>query len=106
MYVYGEMVDDMLIFGIIPAFAMNIPADLAGTTVRLTANPTASVTVTLKRNGTDFGTVAVATDGSYTLTSASGASFNGTSDELTAHGPATADATLTNLGIMVKGWTI
>ena len=106
MYVYDKMVDDMLIFGIIPAFAMSIPADLAGTTVRLTANPTASVTVTLKKNGTDFGTVAIATNGAVTLTSASGASFNGTTDELTAHGPTTADATLTNLGVMLKGWTI
>lgn len=104
MFIPGKMSDAQTIFAIIPCFPLTFPAGLVGTTTRKKDNPTGTVIVSMRKNGTEFGTVSIAVDGTVTLASASGASFNGTTDEYSVVGPATADATLTDLGIMAKAW--
>lgn len=86
-----------------PTFAVSFPANLTGTTFVAAVNPGGTIVFTLYKNAVSFGTVQVASDGTVTLTSASGASFNGTTDILKVTGPATKDTTIKNFGLTLKG---
>jgi hypothetical protein len=62
---------------------------------------TASTTITLKNNGSSIGTVVFgigSTTGTVTITTAAVTA----GDNITAHGPATADATLADITILIK----
>jgi len=100
VYVPGTYTAAQLLAPVSPTFACSIPADLAGTTVAVKgANPTASAVISLEKNGTEFGTITIATDGTATLASTSGATFNGTTDYLDIFAPASADTTLAGVSI-------
>lgn len=81
------------------AFLIPSGATLSQATAGVAA--TASTTVTLAKNGSSFGTIvwsAAGTTGSFTV--ASDTSFTA-GDVFTATGPASADATLANIGISI-----
>lgn len=84
--------------------AFTLPQNLTTPTSQATigTNPTATLTVTLKKNGSSIGTVAYATNGTPTLTFASGVSF-AVGDILTAICPASPDATGADIAINLLG---
>jgi hypothetical protein len=80
------------------------PPLVSGSSAVASVAATASTTYTLKRNGSAFATVVFAIGGTTgTFTQASSASFNGSTDILEIDGPATADATLANVGFTFVG---
>jgi hypothetical protein len=83
-------------------FPINIPAALAGTNVDHWANPTATATFTLKKNGANVGTVKISAAGAYTLTAAAAISL-AAGDTLSCVPPGSADATLAGVTISVAG---
>jgi hypothetical protein len=79
------------------------PAGASGSYAKASANATGSTTYTLKKNGSSFATVNFAASASSgTWTQASDANFSA-GDVLEIDGPATADATLANVGITLAG---
>lgn len=85
------------------ARAVKFPASAALSQAVASANATGSTTFTLKKNGTSFATVNFAASASTgTWTQASDATF-AAGDVLEIDGPATADATLADVGITLAG---
>jgi hypothetical protein len=79
-------------------FAVNMAPSVAS----CGTSPTASSTITLNKNGVQFGTLTIGTTGAATFASSSGVVFDA-GDVLTVIAPAAADATLANLGILLSG---
>lgn len=75
--------------------------DPAGTHGIAGTAATGSTTYSVKKNGVAFGTLVWAAAGTIATTLIASTTFNGTSDVLTIEGPATADATLANIGIQL-----
>ena len=75
-----------------------IPAGLTGTVVSEGTAATSTATFTLAKNGTTFGSIAIAYNGAVTLTAASQTNFIA-GDVLTLTAPATPDPTLANVAI-------
>ena len=75
-----------------------IPAGLTGTVVSEGTAATSTATFTLAKNGTAFGTIAIAPTGAVTLTTASQKNFTA-GDVLTLTAPATPDPMLANVAI-------
>lgn len=87
---------------IIPA--CSFPSGAAGSYGSSTVAATGSATITAKKNGVAFATFAWSASGTAaTVTIASTTSFNGTTDKLSIEAPATADATLADIGINLAG---
>jgi hypothetical protein len=85
------------------ARAVTFPASATLSQAAASANATASTTFTLKKNGTSFATVNYAIGAAVgTWTQASDAVF-AAGDLLEIDGPATADATLADVGITLAG---
>jgi hypothetical protein len=83
--------------------AVTFPASATLSQATASANATGSTTFTLKKNGTSFATVNYAAGASVgTWTQASDAVF-AAGDLLEIDGPATADATLADVGITLAG---
>jgi hypothetical protein len=65
-------------------------------------NPSASVTVTIKKNGTAVGTAVISTGGVFTFATSGGTSWATTAgDRVTFEFPSVADATLSNVSIVI-----
>jgi hypothetical protein len=87
---------------IIPA--CSFPSGAVGSYGNADVAATGSTTVAFKKNGTNFATFVWSAAGQVaTVTIASTTSFDGTSDKLSCEGPATADATLAEVGIRLAG---
>jgi hypothetical protein len=85
----------------VAARSFNIPASLAGTTVAAMVATTAAFAVSLKKNGTSFGSITFNSNGSISL---SGSSTNfAAGDVLSLEAQATPDSTLSNVSITLKG---
>jgi hypothetical protein len=85
------------------ARAVTFPAGAALSQAAASANATGSTTFTLKKNGTSFATINFAASAAVgTWTQASDAVF-AAGDLLEIDGPATADATLADVGITLAG---
>jgi hypothetical protein len=90
--------------------AVDFPANFTGAFGHIDTNPTSSFVASLRKNattsatGTAVGTVTIATNGTFTFASTSGAvkSF-AIGDHLSAWGPGTADATANDLNFTLKG---
>lgn len=83
--------------------AVKFAAGAALSTARASATATGSTTYTFKKNGTSFATVNyAASSSSGVYTQASDETF-AASDLLEIDGPATADATLADVGIVLAG---
>lgn len=81
-------------------FAMTVPAGLTGTNVDHWANPAATATFTLKKNGATVGTVAISAAGAYALTAADPIALKA-GDTLSCVPPGAADAALQGVTITV-----
>ena len=100
VFVPGTYEDGQRMAGVVIPIACTIPAGLTGSTFKVfEENPDSSAVVSLKKNGVEFGTITIATDGACTPAAASETTFNGTSDYLEIIAPASADTTLAGVNI-------
>jgi hypothetical protein len=84
--------------------AVLFPASAANSYAAASTNATADTTFTLKKNGSSFATVKYSAGGAVgAFTQASDESF-AAGDLLEVDGPATADATLADVGITLYGY--
>jgi hypothetical protein len=82
--------------------AYTVPITMAGSDLDAGAAATAETVISFKKNGSEFGTATVAISGtSATFAAASATSFS-VGDVLTVVCPASADATLADIGITIK----
>ncbi len=89
----------------IPSRTCIFPANAPNSTGTATANATGNTIYTVKKNGSGFATIQFNSGGvTHTWTQASDATFNGTTDIFEIDGPATADATLSDVGITLQGY--
>lgn len=94
---------NQLLLRTIPTRAVSFPASLTLSTFTANANATATKVFSFNKNGSSFGTVTVTAGGVAGTFAGAGASFNGSTDVLEVVGPASADATLANIGIVLSG---
>lgn len=89
---------------IVYARPVTIPAGLTATVCSAGTAATAQTDIDLQKNGVSFGTLTFAAAGTTcSLTSAAGASFNGTTDVLTILNANPADVTLADIAITLAG---
>jgi hypothetical protein len=101
-FIPGVMSNAQLLLRYMVLRAFSIPTNAAGSYVKSSANATADTTITFKKNGASFGTSTIPTgddDGAHTVTATSFA----VGDILSIEGPATADATVADVAISLKG---
>lgn len=94
---------NQLLLRVIPTRAVTFPASLTLSTFTANANAAATKVFSFNKNGSSFGTVTVNSGGTAGTFAGAGTSFNGTTDILEVLGPASADATLANIGIVLSG---
>ena len=101
-FVPGTMVNAQLVQRFVAIEAFRLPSGLSGSQAKAGTGSTGNVLFDLKKNGTDIGDVVfnVSTNGTFTL--AANQDF-ATGDILEITGPATADATLGDVSIVLKG---
>jgi len=88
----------------VAADAFTIPANLVGAQVKLGANPAATFAIDVQKNGTTIGTISISTSGVATLTTTSGTSKSiAAGDVIKFVAPSSADASIANVAITVKG---
>ncbi len=96
----GVMTSGEQLLRYISSYNFFIPAGLAGTTASEGTAATASATFTLAKNGSAFGTIAIAPNGVVTLAAASETPF-AAGDVLTLAAPSSPDATLANVAFNI-----
>ena len=82
---------------------LNFPIGLTGSKFTAGIAATASTVFTLKKNGTDIGTITFAASGTTGTVSFTGVQVFNINDTLTIVGPVTADTTLADLSMSFKG---
>jgi hypothetical protein len=82
--------------------ALTLPANMAGSYGRLTANPAATAVYTLKKNGSSVGTISVSTGGAFTFATTGGTSQSfAAGDEFALYAPSPQDSTLSDVGLTI-----
>lgn len=83
---------------------VTFPGNFSGAVGKCLANPAATATFTLKKNGSSCGTFAISTSGTFTFTSTSGApvSFS-VNDYMSIVTPTVQDTTLADVGVTLLG---
>lgn len=89
-------------YSFIASRAFQLPASLTGSKAWIGTNPTATLTMTLNKNGSSIGTVVFSTSGVPTITFASAVTF-AIGDVLTIVAPASADATGADIALTLNG---
>lgn len=105
VFVPGLPGDDAVVLRYTPLRPMTIPDDAIGSVCNCEVDPASSAIFTIKRNGSNIGTITIAggaTTGSFTFSSP--ASFNGTTDVLEIVAPTPQDTDLVNVYIGIKGY--
>lgn len=99
-FVNGKPLAAMLVLAFKAVRAFTLPANFAGSTGRLTANPTATATYTMKKNGSTIGTVSISTGGVFTFATTGGTSQSvAVGDDITLLANSSQDATLVDVGL-------
>ncbi len=99
----GQMTNAQLLLLLPVERQVNFAVNMVPSVSACGTNPTASVTLTLERNGSSFGTLIVNTSGVGTFATTA-TTFNA-GDVLTIVGPGTADVTFADVGITLSGTT-
>lgn len=102
----AQTLANQILIRIRPARAITFPAGLTRSTFTATVNATAATVFSVQKNDVQFGTITVGAGTVSALFSSSSASINGTTDILSVVGPASGDATLANIGIVLTGTTV
>ncbi len=88
----------------IAADAFTIAANMSGSQVSIGTNPTATFAIDVQKNGSSIGTISISTSGVATLTTTSGTSKSvSAGDVIKFVAPSTADTTIANVAVTVKG---
>ncbi len=77
--------------------------DFAGSVGDVGTNPTASFVLTISIDGSDIGTITIATGGGITFVTTGGALTVTTGQVMRVRGPTTPDATVANVSLTLKG---
>lgn len=101
LFANGMLVDAELLFQLKTTTAFDLPIDLAGSYGIAATASTGTVVISLRKNGFEFATLTF-TSSATGVFSGAATSF-GLGDVLTMVAPATADATLANISINLKG---
>jgi hypothetical protein len=81
-----------------------IAANMSGSQVKVGTNATATFAIDVQQNGSSIGTISIATNGTVTLTTTSGASKSvAAGDVIKFIAPSTTDATIANVAVNIKG---
>jgi hypothetical protein len=84
--------------------AFTIPANMSGSQTKVGTNPAATFAIDVQNNGSTIGTISISTGGVATLTTTSGTSKSiAVGDVIKFVAPASADASIANVSINVKG---
>jgi hypothetical protein len=103
IYISGKPTNGQEVLRFIATRAFTLPASLTGSNAGARVASTGSVAFSLKKNGgADFGTITFNVSAAGTFAAASSTSF-AEDDVLTVIAPATADSTLEDIGIALKG---
>lgn len=101
-FVPGTMVNAQLVQRFVAIEAFRLPSGLSGSQAKAATASTGNVNFDIKKNGSDVGDVVFNVSGTGTFTLASNQDF-AVGDVLELTGPATADATLADVSIVLKG---
>lgn len=83
---------------------LNIPANMSGSGGTISTNPTSSMVLSVKDDGTEIGTITISTGGAFTFATTSGtAKTVAAGSILTVVGPGTADATAAGCAFTILG---
>lgn len=102
----AQTLANQLLIRIRPSRAVTFPAGLVRSTFTATANATGTTIFSVQKDDIQVGTITVAAGGTSAIFASAGFSINGTTSILSVVGPASADATLANIGIVLTGTTI
>jgi hypothetical protein len=84
--------------------AFTIPANMSGSQVKVGTNPAATFAMDVQQNGTSIGTLSISTGGTPTFTTTSGTAKSiAAGDVLKFVAPSTADTTIANVAVNIKG---
>jgi hypothetical protein len=84
--------------------AFTIPANMSGSQVKVGTNPAATFAMDVQQNGTSIGTISISTGGTPTFTTTSGTAKSiAAGDVLKFVAPSTADTTIANVAVNIKG---
>lgn len=82
---------------------ISLADDFAGSVGDVGTNPTASFALDVQKNGSSIGSITVSTGGTFTFATTDGAVSLVSGDQLKIVGPGSADATIANVSITLKG---
>lgn len=104
-FVPGAMGNAQLLFRSKVVRAFTLPANLVGSNVTAVTAATASTTITIKKNGSAIATAVFGIGGTTATLATTGGTAQSVAvgDVVTFEGPATADATLADTSIDLKG---
>lgn len=97
-YVPGAPTDALECLRLTMTHAVTFPSGLTGSQSKASTASTGTVAFSVKKNGTEFGTITFTTSATGTFAAASATSL-AIGDQLTVVAPATADSTLADIGI-------
>lgn len=84
--------------------SISLPANFTGAVGNVGTNPTGSFVLNVQKNGATVGTITIATGGGFTFATSGGSAVSLVSgDQLKVVAPASADATIANVSITLKG---
>lgn len=99
----GVMVDDQLVLFNPSGLPFSIPEDLAGSRITALTAADAETILTIYKNASPIGTITWDAAGTVPTIVCTASTFDGVSDTFSIYGPATADATLANIGVFILG---
>lgn len=103
VFIPGEPADAALVMQYVAPRAIAFPDDFAGAVGRCSVNPTGTSVFDVLKNGSSIGSVSISTGGVFTFSTTGGAVSLAIGDYLSMTAPGTADATLANISIILKG---
>ena len=101
--VNGVMVNNETVLVNVFTKAVTFPAGLTGSQAKALTAATASTVLSVRKNGTQFGTITFAAAGTTGTFAAASSTAFAAGDILSVVGPATADTTLSGLGLALVG---
>ncbi len=98
----GSPVGTALLTKLVIPRAVTFPVGLAGSRGHVGANPAAGVTLSIKQNGTQIGTVTISTAGAFSFSFAAAVTM-AAGDVLTVYNQAVADGSLADVSLTLVG---
>ncbi len=99
----GEFADSQLLMQLVFDRTVNFADDFAGSTGLVGTNPTSAATIDIKQGVSSIGTISITTGGAVTFVTSGGAPTFVSGDKLSLINQVTADATLADVSIALKG---